>query len=215
MALVRPSNQWNIAVPPRSEVPGKELGSGMLNRVVSFGLSLAISALLVFGNASPGAAKPARNSDREQVILVLSGVIGPGAYREFRRAVRRAKPDFVLLEGPGGVLGEALLIGQEIRRRGLNTLVAAGGQCASACAVVFLSGRTRYVGRNAAVGLHAASDRRGRANAQATNLMSNYLGSVGVPRNIRRRMAATSPQDIRWLTRAEQKALKFRSYPVR
>jgi hypothetical protein len=170
----------------------------------------------VIGSAAPAsAAKASRSSERDEVVLVISGVIGPGAYRQFRRAVSRSKPDFVLLEGPGGILGEALLIGQEIRRRGLNTLVAANGQCASACAVVFLSGRTKYIGRNAAIGLHAASDRRGRANAQATDLMSNYLASVGVPRNIRRRMAATAPSDIRWLTRAEQKALKLRSYPVR
>lgn len=212
---MRPANRWNIALTLALPL-GQKLGSGMLKRVVSFGLSLAVSALLLFADISPGsAAKASRGSDRDQVILVISGVIGPGAYREFRRAVSRAKPDFILLDGPGGILGEALLIGQEIRRRGLSTLVAANGQCASACAVVFLSGRTKYVGRNAAVGLHAASDRRGRANAQATTIMSDYLASVGVPRNIRRRMAATSPSDIRWLTRAEQKALKFRSYPVR
>lgn len=187
----------------------------MLKRVALFSLSMVLSALLFLGSAAPGsAAKQSRTSNREQVILVISGVIGPGAYREFRRAISRAKPDYILLEGPGGMLGEALRIGQEVRRRGLSTLVAANGQCASACAVVFLSGRTRYVGRNAAVGLHAASDRRGRVNAEATAMMSDYLGSVGVPRNIRRRMANTSPSEIRWLTRAEQKALKFRSYPV-
>jgi hypothetical protein len=183
----------------------------MLRRLVLCGLAAA--SLLLASGGPPAAAHPPKPKG-DQVVLVITGVIGPGAYREFRRAVGQARPDLVLLEGPGGVLGEAMMIGREIRRRGLSTLVAANGQCASACAVVFLSGRTRYVGRNAAVGLHAASDLNGKVNEKATTMMATYLSSVGVPRSVLRRMAATAPTEIRWLTRAEQKALKFRSYPA-
>ncbi len=141
----------------------------------------------------------------------MTGVIGPGSYRQFRRAVARSKPDLIVLEGPGGILGEAIRIGDEIRRRGLTTLVDSHGFCASACAVVFLSGRTKYMGRGAHVGLHAASYLDGRADAEATIVMATYLERVGVPHNILRRMAATAPDDISWLTRAEQRALRIRA----
>jgi hypothetical protein len=146
----------------------------------------------------------------ERVVLVMSGMIGRGSYREFRRAVSRSKAEVVVLEGPGGILGEALLIAEEVRRRGLTTVVAANGRCASACAIVFLAGRTKHMGRGAAVGLHAASFENGVADPQATSIMAGYLRELGVPANTLRRMASTAPQDIRWLTKGEQKALRIR-----
>ena len=146
----------------------------------------------------------------ERVVLVMSGMIGRGSHREFRRAVSRSKAEVVVLEGPGGILGEALLIAEEVRRRGLTTVVAANNRCASACAIVFLAGRTKHMGRGAAVGLHAASFENGVADPQATSIMAGYLRQLGVPANTLRRMASTAPQDIRWLTNGEQKALRIR-----
>lgn len=179
----------------------------------------AILALLVVlapaGFASAKPAKPLRAADPlgGKTVLLMSGAFGPGSYRAFLREVARARPDIVLLESPGGVLGEALYIGDEIRRRGLNTLVAANGHCASACAVVFLSGRVKYAGSGSFIGLHAASDLEGRMDRRATDLMAQYLRSVGVGPNTLKRMAATAPSRISWLSRAERKALKIRSFP--
>jgi hypothetical protein len=198
----------------------------MVSRMISGTVSLAVSVFLVLFADAQCAAQTSqyrlyqpqnegrsRTQSDDPMVLVVTGVIGPGSYRQFRSAVQRADPDLIILDGPGGILGEALAIGQEVRRRGINTLVGANGSCASACALVFLSGRTKYVGRNASVGLHAASDLRGRVSAEATDMMSDYLRSVGVPSSVVRRMAATAPSEIRWLTRSEQRALGFRAYP--
>lgn len=149
---------------------------------------------------------------QEPTALLVSGVIGPGSYEEFRAAVSRSRPALVVLEGPGGVLGEAILIGEEIRRRQLDTLVAPNHSCASACAVVFLSGRTRYLGSGAAVGLHSASFADGRADPEATAVMAAYLREMGVPSSTLSRMAKTAPSDIRWLTKSEQQAMGIRTY---
>jgi len=186
----------------------------MTRPIVAF---VTAAILAVLSIAAPNSAESASTRSRsagsngDQVVLVMTGVIGPGSYRQFRRAVSRGKPDLIVLDGPGGILDEAIMIGDEIRRRGLATLVDADGFCASACAVVFLSGRTKYMGRGAHVGLHAASYLDGRADAQATTMMASYLRQVGVPRSILRRMAATAPDDISWLTKAEQKALRIRA----
>jgi hypothetical protein len=151
-------------------------------------------------------------SGGQRTALLVTGVIGPGSYEEFRDALNDATPSLVVLDGPGGILGEALLIGEEVRRRGLDTLVGPDGSCASACAVVFLSGHNKYLGSGAAVGLHSASFADGRADPEATALMAAYLSQVGVPGATLRRMALTAPSDIRWLTRAEQKAIGIRAY---
>jgi hypothetical protein len=151
-------------------------------------------------------------SSGEATALLITGVIGPGSYEEFRAALSHATPEIVVIDGPGGVLGEAILIGQEIRRRRLDTLVAAHHSCASACAVVFLSGANRYLGAGAEIGLHSASFVDGRADPEATALMASYLEGVGVPLATLHRMAETAPSDIRWLTKSEQRAIGIRLF---
>jgi len=115
----------------------------MRRKLISRVLTLAVALVLTVGLISTSLAQVGSRRDRglepprgksEEVVLVITGVIGPGAYRQFRSAIRRSNPKLIILDGPGGILGEALMIGQEVRRRGLSTLVAANGQCASACA---------------------------------------------------------------------------------
>ena len=156
---------------------------------------------------SLGGATGAGSISDGPTALLVTGVIGPGSYDEFRSALDRATPNLVVIDGPGGVLGEALMIGQEVRRRHLNTLVGAHHSCASACAVIFLSGRTKFVGAGAQIGLHMASYADGRSDPEATQVMSEYLRGVGVPNGIRSRMEHTAPSDIRWLSKAEQRAM--------
>jgi hypothetical protein len=151
-------------------------------------------------------------SDGAETVLLVSGVIGPGAHNQFQAALARGTARMVVLDGPGGVLGEAILIGEEVRRRQMSTLVAPHHRCASACAVVFLSGRTKYLGAGAEVGLHSASYLDGRADPEATELMAAYLRQMGVPAATLQRMARTAPSDIRWLTTAEQQAIGIKAY---
>jgi hypothetical protein len=153
-----------------------------------------------------------RSGVGEGTVLLINGVIGPGAHRQFQWALSRSVPTLIVLDSPGGVLGEALLIAEEVRRRGLNTLVAARSSCASACAIVFLAGRTKYLGAGGAIGLHMASYADGRADPEATELMAAYLRELGVPGSALRAMAATAPSDIRWLTTAERQAVGIRAY---
>lgn len=148
------------------------------------------------------AGNAARAADEPEALLI-SGVIGPGSYDEFRAALMYSSPKLVVLDGPGGILGEALMIGEEVRRRNLSTLVGPNRSCASACAIVFLSGRVKYMASGAAVGLHSASFADGRADPEATEVMASYLRGVGVPNATLKRMARTAPSDIRWLSRAE------------
>lgn len=181
-----------------------------------------LAALLIVAFAAPAFADDAmRNEfyrslasrqaaaaqDDGRTVLLVSGIIGPGSYAEFRSAIERTSPELVVLDGPGGILGEALMIGEEVRRRRLNTMVGPNRSCASACAVVFLSGRTKYLASGASVGLHMASFADGRGDPEATELMAAYLRAVGVPNGTLKRMALTAPNKIRWLTKSEQQAV--------
>ncbi len=199
----------------------------MRNRFV-INLAAAVAALLaILAAASPAraddalrnefyrslaarSAHAARAAEEGPTALLVTGVIGRGSYDEFRAAVARSSPTLVVLDGPGGILGEALQIGEEVRRLNLDTMIGPHHRCASACAVVFLSGHTKYLGRGAAVGLHSAAYADGRADPEATAIMADYLREVGVPNATLTRMAHTAPSDIRWLTRAELRTMGIR-----
>jgi hypothetical protein len=142
--------------------------------------------------------------------LMISGVIGPGTYQHFISAVQREQPETVVLEGPGGLVFEAILIGTEIHRRGIATHIPGHRSCASACAIIFLSGQSKSLGPGSSIGLHAAAN-NGSADVSGTRLMTEYLRRVGVPSSLLRRVATVPPDDIYWLSRSEQQAMRIRA----
>jgi hypothetical protein len=65
----------------------------------------------------------------------------------------------IRLNSPGGLTLEGMKIGRALRAARIQTLVAQGDSCASACALVFLGGTSRYatgigIGRRLAFGAH-------------------------------------------------------------
>lgn len=142
-------------------------------------------------------------------VIAMSGVIHPGAYEVFYTVVNRADPNLVVLSGPGGDLGTALRIASEVRRRGFDTAIPQGEYCASACAVIFLSGRTKYVARGARLGLHSASNLDGSFSREGTQLMGRFLAQVGVPAGVIARMQERRGNDMYWLSASDKRALNI------
>ena len=99
----------------------------MSGALVSKLLGVAVAALVALAVPTRGMADDAMRNEfyrslsgnsagtsggsDEPTALLVSGVIGPGSYDEFRAALMNERPELVVLDGPGGVLGEALLIG--------------------------------------------------------------------------------------------------------
>ncbi len=145
-------------------------------------------------------------------IYELKGRLGSGSYDRFRKSVTRMKPVLIVLDGPGGRLLEAILIGREIRRRGIATAIRKNRTCASACAVIYLSGRKKYAGQGAAIGLHSASDGEGHRDVAANRFMLNYLGKVGVPAPLLRSVLTAAPNTMRWLDERDRNSLNIRAF---
>lgn len=89
-------------------------------------------------------------------ILVLLGGIAEGDAERFERFLNKATPSptRVVLHSPGGLVIEALRIGQSIRARGLETAVLSGMGCYSSCPYIFAGGTTRQLSRRGALGVH-------------------------------------------------------------
>jgi hypothetical protein len=187
-------------------------------RGVALFISLALVLLSGLWASAPAAAGNVHRDGRGQAgrdnksALVLSGIIRPGTFKRFVADIARRKPEIIIVEGPGGRIFESMLIGTEIRRRSIPVLVRANRFCASACAVIFLSARTKLLGTGARIGVHSAADLRGQADPSGNRLLTGYLQSIGVPDSLVRQVAAVPPGEIRWLTKAEQRTLHIQDY---
>jgi len=131
----------------------------------------ACALALALGAAGPAAAYPpkgreaASSADRPDVPARLT--VGPGG-RDLRlagdltegmavrvAAILAAHPQIARLHltSDGGLVEEGAAIGALVAARGLSTYVP--DACASACTLIFVRGRTRYLGTGGRLGFHA------------------------------------------------------------
>jgi hypothetical protein len=66
-----------------------------------------------------------------------------------------------------------------IRARGIMTLVRRSDICASACTLIWLSGRHAVIQRNAYLGFHAPALPNGEHSAERTAYVASYLRELG------------------------------------
>ncbi|MEO1139229.1 MAG: hypothetical protein AAFW87_07210 [Pseudomonadota bacterium] len=64
------------------------------------------------------------------------------------------KPEWLILQSPGGTVSDALTLGRYLRETGINTRMLAGEFCYSACPYLLVGGRVREVDEAAQVGVH-------------------------------------------------------------
>ncbi len=123
--------------------------------------------------------------------LMATGTITPGIFETFSAEVAK-RGDYiktVVLNSPGGSVGDALAMGKLIRDKKIATEVEPGKYCASSCPLVFVGGVERRAGAKAAIGVHQvfamATDtsavRDGMNEAQRVSARcQRYLGDMGV-----------------------------------
>lgn len=133
--------------------------------------------------------------------IYVAGTIDDTTLEQLKRVVEThgLTEARVLLDSTGGHVVAALELGYYLRERGFVTQVGAytstwgeahDGQCYSACALAFLGGKYRYLGKDSLVGVHRfATDRADAAaasmdpeqEAQAlAGLLVGYVGQMGV-----------------------------------
>jgi hypothetical protein len=160
--------------------------------------------------------------------LVISGTIGAASASWFRDRLTEAHlsaGDTVVMSSPGGDLIQAMIMGENIRARGLATAVgvvdAAGhikpSHCASACVLVFAGGNVRYGVEGSALGVHRfVTSTPGRdpvAETQRTmGTVLSYVTQMGVAPSIVEAMSET--KEVRWLGAQQAAAMSLVTNPV-
>jgi GYF domain 2 len=143
---------------------------------------------------------------RDGTELEFSGEIEIGTARAFAQALDAAPQVKVLhLNSNGGKLDEADRIAAKVARRKLVTYVS--DECVSACPLIFLAGRERWIGDRGKLGFHRPYysglvdfDRFGISSQEG-----KYLRSFGVPENFVAKVLST-PGSSMWYPSGEDLA---------
>ena len=96
-------------------------------------------------------------------IIYVTGFIEVGDGGRFAQ-LETDPPKLVVLDSPGGAVDNALSMARLIHDIGIPTLIPAGKECLSACAVMFLAGSKKFMGE----GRSSACTVRGIAVEQAS-----------------------------------------------
>ena len=101
----------------------------------------------------------------------------------------------MVVDSPGGGLIEAETLAGVIRRAAFPVFVPPGGQCSSACFLLFAAAPNRFVAADAAIGVHRANEngKETLAARTATAAMVKDVLELGVPDRIVARLAQTPP----------------------
>ena len=108
--------------------------------------------------------------------IVLSDVL------QFQQKTSNISKAIVVLDSDGGQLLAGIEVGKIIRLRNYMTLVPDNALCASACAIAWLGGTTRYMAAKARIGFHAAFNAETKQETGVGNaLIGSYLSQIGLP----------------------------------
>jgi hypothetical protein len=165
---------------------------------------IALSALVLALAAPAEGAQITVTSADGLNMITIEGSIVSGDAEQFRNAVLRVSSPqntVVILKSPGGLLFDALQIGELIHTDGLSTLVPDGVVCASACADIWLAGSKRLISPDGRVGFHAAYDENGNENGRGNAIVGAYLTRLGLGYSAVSFMTEAAPDDMAWLTK--------------
>lgn len=137
-------------------------------------------------------------------VISIEGDLQFGDEKKFIEQVLRVQDGVVVLASNGGNLNAGLEIGKAIRLKGLKTFVPDGVSCASACAMAWLAGTPRFMGRRARIGFHAAYRKVPNGNpevsAPANASAGAFLGRLGLPDRAIFYITSAPPTGMTWLS---------------
>jgi hypothetical protein len=105
-------------------------------------------------------------STKDECTIAITGPITNETTQMFQTAIeeaqsRKCSDTWIILSSGGGLVKPAMDIGNVIRSNGYNTQIHFGNSCASACGLIFISGKSRAISSTpiiqTAIGFHQVS----------------------------------------------------------
>ncbi len=137
-------------------------------------------------------------------VISIVGDIQSGDLDKFLALAFKSKRDvLVRLDSKGGDLATALDIGRLISARGYSTSIIKY-DCISACALIWLAGKDRYLQDGERLGFHSAFKKTKsgqREPDQASNaLIGAYIRQLELPSAVASLVVEADPNSVTWVT---------------
>lgn len=143
-------------------------------------IKFTIAALLL-ASTSANAATFTTGTNNGIPAIFISGEILRGDSKKFDAVTANfPQKTFVFLEGPGGLIGDGLVIAYKIRSHGFETVVDKDRDCLSICSLIWLAGSTRWASMDAMIGFHCAWKGNGECAGDGNALIGRYLGDLNL-----------------------------------
>ena len=195
-------------------------GSGRALMRKSLIVILSLAAALSLGSTSGLAANISLaplDGDPAHAIVVVEGRLESGDEIQFHTQVGRLTKAIVAFDSDGGNLLAGIAIGKTIRLKSLATAVLDEQRCLSACAIAWLGGTPRFMGRTAHVGFHAAYiEEAGRASESGVGnaLVGSYLTQIGLSEIAVVYVTQAAPTELTLLTLPDAEKIGIEVLPL-
>lgn len=147
---------------------------------------------------------------KEIDMIIVQGDISLDDDIKFRKIAFNIDKAVVVLNSPGGLIAPALEIGKSIYFKGFTTAVI-NSECASSCALIWLSGKPRAMTPSAYIGFHAAYLTKPNGDKEITGsgnaLVGNYLRSIGMNDMVISYVTSAKPDEILRLKKSDADSL--------
>ena len=177
----------------------------LLIRAFSCNVAAFATMVGVLSPASVQAAEITVRTDPDANLIDISGTFvkgDAGILESVRQSIVNQNPIIVRLNSDGGKLIEGLQIGEAIRSAGYLTAIVNDAVGASTCGLVWLAGKTRYIGRKGNVGFHAACTGEGdqtRETGSGNAMIGAYLTKLGLSYGAIYVITSAPPDQTNWL----------------
>jgi hypothetical protein len=140
-----------------------------------------------------------QRTDRPMVVMI-EGALGARDEEQFAAKTASLSSAFVAFSSDGGDFVAGVRIGEAIRRKKLSTIVPDGRRCASACALAWLGGVERFIGSDARLRFHAASNSASDTENDVVKAMvSTYLAEIGLSHEVVTYITQAASNEPVWL----------------
>lgn len=167
-------------------------------------------ACFLFSESVDAAVISIRNQeqgDRRGAIAFLDGPIIEGDANRFRLFIHNNNVRHLIIRSPGGLIREALIIGDLVRDFRLS--VQAYDYCESACPFILLSSPERSMTKGTRIGFHSAANASGEAHGATINVARIY-GDLGVTNDILGGLVTHRPGEMYYINTTQAKNLHIR-----
>jgi hypothetical protein len=184
----------------------------LLRKILLAGVVLAAATPASAANFAMTSGCGEDHSDKSCTTIDINGEIEveDGVKWKLLLEKMRTPRAVVILNSPGGSVGAALLIANDIFNREYDTGFREG-ICNSACTTIWLAGKTRYMSSRAALGFHQARDAvTNRKSRSGNDAAFEFYAKLKLPEPAMRYFFSAAPNELAWVTFDKATELELR-----